>query len=39
MRNTDASPVEVGNPVYLSSCHSDTGIPNNFQEESGIITF
>ena len=37
--NTDASRGKVGNPVSLSSCHSDIGIPINFQEESGIVTF
>ena len=25
--------------MYLSSCHRDIGIPINFQQESGIITF
>ena len=37
--NTDPSRGEVGDPVYLSSCHSDIGIPINFQHQSGIITF
>ena len=38
-RNADASRSEVGDGVSLSSCHSDIGIPINFQEESGIVTF
>ena len=37
--NRDASRCEVGDPVSLSSCHRDIGIPINFQEESGIVTF
>ena len=37
--NTDASGGKAGDPVYHSICHSDIGIPVNFQEESGIITF
>ena len=37
--NTDASRGEVGNQGSLSSCHSDIGIPINFQQESGIVTF
>ena len=37
--NTDPSQCEAGDPVSLSSCHGDIGIPINFQEESGIITF
>ena len=37
--NTDASRCEVGDRGFLSSCHSDIGIPINFQEESGIVTF
>ena len=37
--NMDASRSEAGDPGTLSSCHSDTGIPINFQEESGIINF
>ena len=37
--NTDASRSEAGYQVYLSNCHSDIGIPINFQEESGIVTF
>ena len=36
---TDASQGEAGNPMSLSSCHSDIGIPINFHEESGIVTF
>ena len=35
----DASPVEVGDPGSLSSCHRDIVIPKDFQEESGIISF
>ena len=38
-RNTDASRGEAGDPVSLSRCHSDIGIPINFQQESGIVTF
>ena len=37
--NTGASRVEAGNPGSLSSINSDIGIPTNFQEESGIVTF
>ena len=37
--NRDASRGEAGDPVSLSRCHSDNGIPINFEEESGIITF
>ena len=37
--NMDASQGEVGDPETLSSCHSDIGIPINFQQESGIVTF
>ena len=37
--NTDASQCEAGDQVSLSSCHRDIGIPINFQEESGIVTF
>ena len=37
--NTDASRGEAGDPGSLSSCHSDIGVPINFQQESGIITF
>ena len=36
---TDASGGEAGNQPSLSSWHSDIGIPINFQEESGIVTF
>ena len=38
-RNMDASQGEAGDPVSLSICHSAIGIPINFQEESGIVTF
>ena len=37
--NTDASLDEAGNRESLSSCHSYIGIPINFQEKSGLITF
>ena len=37
--NRDASRGEAGDPVSLSSSHRDIGIPINFPEESGIITF
>ena len=37
--NRAASRGEVGDPVSLSSCHRDIGIPINFQQESGIISF
>ena len=37
--NMDASQIEAGDRVSLSSCHSDIGIAINFQQESGIITF
>ena len=37
--NTDASRGVAGDPVYLSICHSDIGIPNNFKNVSAIITF
>ena len=30
--NKDASRGEAGDPGYLSSCHSDIGIPMHFQE-------
>ena len=30
---------EAGDPVSLSSCHSDIGIPINFQEQSGFVSF
>ena len=35
----DPSRGEAGDPGSLSICHSDIGIPINFQEESGIIMF
>ena len=35
----DASRGEAGDPGSLSSYHRDIGIPINFQEESGIVTF
>ena len=37
--HTDASGCEAGDQASLSSWHSDIGIPINFQEESGIVTF
>ena len=37
--NTNASGGECGDQVSLSTFHSDIGIPINFQEESGIVTF
>ena len=36
---TDTSGSESGDQASLSSWHSDIGIPINFQEESGIVTF
>ena len=35
----DSSGGEAGDRVSLSIWHSDIGIPINFQEESGIVTF
>ena len=37
--NTDASGGEPGGQSSLMICHSYIGIPINFHEESGIITF
>ena len=37
--NTDASGGEVGNQASLSSFQKYLGIPINFQEESGHVTF
>ena len=37
--NRDASPDEAGDHDSLSSCHNDIGIPVNFQQESGLVTF
>ena len=37
--NTDASGGEPGGQASLISWHSDLGIPINFHEESGIVTF
>ena len=37
--NRDTSCGEAGDPVSLSNCHSDIGIPINFQEGSGIVSF
>ena len=37
--NTDAFHGEAGDQVSLSSCHSDIGIPSNFQQESAIVIF
>ena len=37
--NMDGSRSEVGDPVSLSSCQNDIGLPINFQEESDIVNF
>ena len=37
--NTDASEGDAGGRVSLISWHSYIGIPINFHEESGIVTF
>ena len=37
--NRDASQGDAGDRGSLLSCHSDIGIPINFQEGSGIVTF
>ena len=37
--NTHTSGSQVGDQVSFSSRHCDIGIPINFHEESGIITF
>ena len=37
--NTDASGGEPGGQASLTSWHSYIGIPINFHEESGIVTF
>ena len=37
--NTDASGSEPGGQASLISWHSYSGIPINFHEESGIVTF
>ena len=37
--NTESSQGEAGDPRSLSSCHSEIGIPINFQQESSIVTF
>ena len=37
--NMDAARGEVGNPASLSSCYRAIGIPINFQEVLGIVTF
>ena len=37
--NTDASGGEPGGQASLISLHSYIGIPINFHEESGIVTF
>ena len=37
--NTDASGCEPGGRASLISWHSYIGIPINFHEESGIVTF
>ena len=33
------SKISGGIPRFPSSCHCDIGIPSNFQEEAGIVTF
>ena len=37
--NTNASRVEPGGQASLISWHSYIGIPINFHEESGLVTF
>ena len=37
--NTDASGGEPGGQAFLISLHSYIGIPINFHEKSGIVTF
>ena len=37
--NRDASRGESVDTVSLACFHSDIGIPMNFQEESGILSF
>ena len=37
--NVDAFHGEAGDQGSLSSCHSDFGIPSNFQQESAIVIF
>ena len=37
--NTEAPGGEAGGPASLISWHSYIGIPINFHEESGIVTF
>ena len=37
--NTDASGGEPGGQAFIISWHSYLGIPINFHEESGIVTF
>ena len=37
--NSDSSAVEMGDQASFSSFPSDIGIPIDFQEESGIVTF
>ena len=39
MDNTDASGGDEGDQASLSSYQKDLGIPINFQEESGLVTF
>ena len=38
-KNTDASGGEPGGQVSLISWHSYIGVPINFHEDSGIVTF
>ena len=37
--NMDTSRGESGDPGSFTNCHSDIGIPINYPEESGIVTF
>ena len=37
--NTDAFQGDTGDPVSISSFHRAIGIPNNFQEDAGIVSF
>ena len=35
----DAFQGEMGDPLSLSRCHRDIGVPINLQEESGMVSF
>ena len=37
--NTDASGGQGGDQAFFYTWHSATGIPINFEEESGFVTF